>query len=238
MDTPEGSERYERVRYDSSSTHLLHQQHPLQSVHVSQLHFTSSILLLHSIHHSLFHLHHPSSLSSLLSLFQQISMEDKSIISILSLSDTSTSRSLPLSPPLSYSIPMMVGLSEHSTISPLLFNSPSLLTPSLEETPPSHYHSLFSPVLSFKVSSLSDSILTPITPSLSISFNLSKPTPLSLNLLNPSLLSLDITSSISVSIRPSIHSNSIITLKVILMVLMVLMTLMTLTPLSSTSPSL
>ena len=108
MDTPEGSERYERVRYDSSSTHLLHQQHPLQSVHVSQLHFTTSILLLHSIHHSLFHLHHPSSLSRHLSLSQ---LQFRWKTNPLSLS--SPSRALSLLHPLHYSLLLQL-LSLHS----------------------------------------------------------------------------------------------------------------------------
>ena len=135
-----------------------------------------------------------------------ITMDHKSIISLLSLLDTIISPLLLLFLHLSISILMMVGSLDHSSISPLLFNSPSLQLESMEEAQPSPSHSLFKLVLFFKVSSLFDFILNPINLYHGIYSNLN---PLPLYLQIPSLLSLDIISLISVSIKPSIHSNSV-----------------------------
>ena len=131
-------------------------------------------------------------------------MQHNSILSLLSLWAIMISPLLLLFLPLSISILMMVGSLDHSSISPLLFNSPSLQLESLEETQPSPSHSLFKLVLLFKVSSLSDFILNPINLYHGIYSNLN---PLSLHLQIPSLLCLDITSLISVLIRVSIPSN-------------------------------
>ena len=135
-----------------------------------------------------------------------ITMDHKSIISLLSLLDTIISPLLLLFLPLSISILMMVGSLDHSSISPLLFNSPSLQLESLEEVLLLYSHSLLPSVLLFMVSSLFESILNPINLYHGIYSNLN---PLSLHLQIPSLLSLDIISLISVSIKPSIHSNSV-----------------------------
>ena len=135
-----------------------------------------------------------------------ITMDHKSIISLLSLLDTIISPLLLLFLHLSISILMMVGSLDHSSISPLLFNSPSLQLESLEEVLLLYSHSLLSSVLLFKVSSLFDFILNPINLYHGIYSNLN---PLPLYLQIPSLLSLDIISLISVSIKPSIHSNSV-----------------------------